>query len=96
MRTMLLATAVILTVRTLVLATASSMVMATAGTVFAERASVALQRLAVAAPSPPPHPSDPAAQLAAATAPREVDWRDRMRLAQGWHPPAEASRKSTA
>jgi len=48
MRTMLLAAAVILTMRTLVLATASSMVMATAGTVFAERASVTFQKLAVA------------------------------------------------
>lgn len=50
MRTMLLATAMILTMQTLVLATASSMVMATAGAVFAERASVPLRELAMARP----------------------------------------------
>lgn len=48
MRTLLLATAMVLAMQTLVLAAASSMVMATAGTVLAERASTTFQKLAVA------------------------------------------------
>jgi hypothetical protein len=94
MRTMLLAAAVILTMRTLVLATASSMVMATAGTVFAERASVTFQKLAMA-----PQIERPAiaGKLDAVTRSDAIGTMPKAeRLAQGWHPAADSSRSSAA
>ena|SRR5579872_3007892 len=103
MRTLLLATVVILAMRTLILATASSMVMATAGTVFAERASTTFQKLAIATQFERRRdPQDAMAQadgsqqaphVAVALALRPYGALG-VRLAQGEHQPAVSSRMS--
>ena len=89
MRTILLATVVILTMRTLVLATASSVLMATAGTEFAERTSVTFKKLAMAADAAPLAADWRAAGGAAASGAR-------LHLVQGQHPAAETNRRSAA
>lgn len=97
MRTILLTTMVILNLQTLVLATASSLLMATAGAAFADRAPVALKKLALAAEAPPGAADWRAAAPAAATGGAEAAGRSkRLHLVQGQHPAAETNRRSAA
>lgn len=97
MRTILLVTVVILTMRTLVLATASSVLMATAGTEFAERTSVTFKKLAMAAESAPVAADWRTAVPAAVVGGAEAAGRGkRLHLVQGQHPAAETNRRSAA
>ncbi|MBV9758207.1 MAG: hypothetical protein JO047_14240 [Alphaproteobacteria bacterium] len=96
MRTILLTTVVILTMRTLVLATASSVVMATAGTAFAERAAVTFKKLAMATEQAPVA-ADWRAAPAMMVGSAEAAGRGKgLHLVQGQHPAAETNRRSAA